>query len=272
MQERNPIGAADSSSLFPLPSVDRRTREPVSQPKPVAPAISDLDTSYKAWAQRPSDTGLGKIVEHAKPVIQQAAVTYAGSQSPLVLSRGRILAAQAVKSYKPDSGVSLRGWMMRNLQGLNRYRQQLTPIRAPERAMLDYYRMQQAVKEHQEEMGELPDDLELGRRTGFSPRRLQKLRRMNQSVTPESSLLDDEGSTYLPGVGNDSEQAIWAEMVYHDLDPMNRKIYDMLTGRGVKPHTPSQVANKLRLSVGAISQRTQKISQLLALGQSLRGS
>jgi len=269
--EPKSLGAVESSPLRPLPSVDRKLREPVKQPAEPAPKDT-LDTHYQNWQQKPTPQGLNQIVQHAGPIINQAVVTYAGSQSPLIYSKGRVLAAQAVQSYKPGSGTSLKGWIMQNLQGLGRYRQQLTPIRAPERSMLDFHRMKQAAKEHREEFGEDPDDLELSKRTGFSPLRLRKLRRMDHNVTPESSLVDDEGSPYLPGVDGNSEQAIWAEMVYHDLDPVNRKIYDMLSGRHGTTHTPAQVASRLRLTVSAISQRTKKISQLLEAGQTLRGN
>ncbi len=269
MREPSTMGAVDAD---PLPAINRKTREPAPAPKP-AVEPSGLDASYKAWVDRPSSATFNQTVTAAEPVIRQAATTYAGTHSPLIASRGRILVANAIKSYKPTSGTTLKGWMMQHLQGLSRYRQQLTPIKAPERAMLDLYRMQREAKEHQEEFGEPPDDLELAKRTGFSPLKLHRLRKLNQPVTPESSLLDDEDSPYLPGVGSDSEQAIWAEMVYHDLDSTNRKIYDLLTGRHSKQtYTPSQVASRLGLSVGAISQRTQKIAKLLELGQSLRGN
>jgi hypothetical protein len=85
---------------------------------------------------------------------------------------------------------------------------------------------------------------------------------------PEAMVMQpqEEGLVKEPGVvslvDDDDE---WAKIVYMDLDPINKIILERMRGlNGHKPQNMSQIAKQLKLSVPAVSQRWNKIQQLLS--------
>jgi DNA-directed RNA polymerase specialized sigma subunit len=59
--------------------------------------------------------------------------------------------------------------------------------------------------------------------------------------------------------------------VYHELTPTDRKIFEWRTGyNGVKKLQAQQIAKKLGVSAGAVSQRTSKIADRLAQGMKFK--
>ena len=83
----------------------------------------------------------------------------------------------------------------------------------------------------------------------------------------EESLRTEEGAVYKPGVQQPDKEAIWADYVYYDLDPIDQKIFEWRTGRnGQKVLTVTEIAKRLKMSPASVSQRAKRISQLLASG------
>jgi hypothetical protein len=238
-----------------------RTMKNIPEPVARKPEPSKLATSYSLWNRTRSPEAMDEILKHSRDVIEKGITTYSGTDSPLMRSRARSIAAQAVKSYDPTAKASLSSWIMTNLQGLTRYRQQVSPIRVPERVQYELHAVNQAAQELYDELGRDPTPVELADRTGLSSKRIDYVRRFNRSIRTESDYVDEEGGTYLPGVPDNSWENVWAEFVYHDLDNINKKIYDMRVRKGM---SVNDIAGKLNMSASAVSQRANKISDMLS--------
>jgi len=268
------LSAAGTASPRSMGGPDARPAAPATKPyvapygrtAPQAPKQDPLDAAYARWRSS-KDGDLNEVVTAAAPILDRAATSYAGGSSPLVRSRARIMAAKAIETYKPEGGAALKSWLMSNLQGLTRYKLQLTPFKAPEQIKYDMARVSRVRAEFTDEHGRPPTDAELRDQTGFTAKRLKHIRQHDVRVVGEGQLSDEEGESYLPGLPNKSSDNLWAEYVYNDLDPVNQRVYDMILGRnGHKPHTPSQVAGALGISTAAISQRTKRIADMLEEG------
>jgi hypothetical protein len=237
-----------------------RTMKNIPEPVARKPEPNKLNTAYSLWNRTRSPEAMDEILKHSRDIIEKGITTYSGTDSPLMRSRARSIAAQAVNSYDPESKANLSSWIMTNLQGLTRYRQQVSPIRVPERVQYELHAVNQAKQELYDDLGRDPTDIELADRTGLSTKRIDYVRRFNRSIRTESDYVDEEGGSYLPGVPDNSWENVWAEFVYHDLDPVNKKIYDMRVRKGM---SVNDIAGKLNMSASAVSQRANKISDML---------
>lgn len=105
----------------------------------------DMDGAHRRWIKTGHPADMGKVLDQARPVIDSAITSFsAGQDGPAIRSEARLLAMEAAKTYKPDSGATLKNWMYNHLQGLRRYAAQSSPFQVPERVRLDGYRINQA--------------------------------------------------------------------------------------------------------------------------------
>lgn len=238
-------------------------------PKQV-PKAQDLSEKYDTWRKRQTPENMSSVLNASNHVINNALTSYTQGDSPIMRSHARRLAVEAIQKYDPSSGVKLDSWMMSHLRGLTRQQQQASPVRTPERISYELHRVNQSRQEYLDENGMPPSDTEMADRTGLSVKRLQYIRNFSGAVMPESSIKDQEGATFMPGLPDNHWQNIWTEYVYNDLDPINKKIYDMTMGRNGHKKTPKgEIARALKMTTSAVSQRAGKIEQQLAEGKSI---
>lgn len=239
----------------------------------------NLDEAYDKWSKDPSPHNMQLVVNKSKPVISAAMASYAGGDNPILKGQAKRIVINSVKSYKPQDKSSLKSWMMLNLQGLRRHSSSLTPIRAPERVKLDNYAISQAIHEHQALTGTDPTDQEIADRTGLSTKRIDYVRNMIRTSLSEGQYLDataSEGTPlHAPAEEQSSWEDIWLEYVYHDLDPINKKIFDMRMRRGAyadKQLGINDMAKELNMSAAAVSQRANRIADKIAAGYQYKGA
>jgi hypothetical protein len=229
---------------------------------------------YTRWQQDPSRENTGALLKVLKPEIDRGIRAHVGGRSdPLLRSRAKRLALGAVRSYD-SRRAQLGTHVINQLQGLKRIsRQQNQILRVPERVSLEQYRVFQVTNELTDELGREPTPVEVADRTGLSTKRLQYLQQFRPALS-EGSMLGDSGNDEssaggLPGVkplpgARDS----WTELVYSELDPINQKILDWSLGlHGAPQLQGTEIARRLRLSTGAITQRKQRIQALLDEGE-----
>jgi DNA-directed RNA polymerase specialized sigma subunit len=114
------------------------------------------------------------------------------------------------------------------------------------------------------ELGREPTIDELADRTGISPARIEKINKY-RNVQSESSMLTEKGDTLFER--KKDPHKIWAEYVYHDLDPVDKKIYEWSTGYGGnETYKKGEIARRLNMSAPAVSQRINKIIAKLEEG------
>ena len=229
---------------------------------------SALDQAYEAWSEKDDPDTRKKLFEAARPTIDNSIKTYVGGTDPSARSHARNLAYQAFKKYDPKKGAKLRTHLMIQLQPLRRFaarRRHLTHI--PEKVQYEMSGIAEAEAALADRLGREPTEEEVADRTGISVKRLKKIRKYGNGVVSESMRRTDEGAPLQDAVVEDNPMDRWMDYVYHDLSPVDKKILEWRTGYNGKPVLKnSDIAKKLRLTPGAVSQRAKKISQQLEEG------
>jgi DNA-directed RNA polymerase specialized sigma subunit len=232
-----------------------------------------MEDIYERWKAKPSPLVMGELLQAAEPTIQSALRSYAGGNQAL-RSRARKLASQAVQSYDPKKGAKLSTHLMTQMQPLTRISREYTQVvKVPERATLDLYKLNQEQQKFKDQFSRDPSDKELADATGMSMRRLGKVRGFGRGEVAESSLTEmDEGeaSVMYPGVSKIDPEMVWMEYVHHDLPPIDQQILEWKTGYNGKPVlSNNEIARRLNLTAGAISQRSGRISERLNQGRGI---
>jgi len=230
----------------------------------------ELTPDYEEWKKAGTPEANAKMLGRIQPMIDQAIQAHVGPSNPLLVSRARRMALDALRGYDP-SRARLRTHLFNQLQGLKRVsRQQSAILHVPERVSLDRYHLERHTQELTDKLGREPSDDELADATGFSPRRLQRVRSYLPAVaegTLESA--DPEGRQQIyGGVIIPKQQQARADavrdLVYGDLSPQDKLIMGHTLGMGGRrPLSNQQIAAKLGRSPGLISQRKAAIQQML---------
>ena len=230
------------------------------------------DTLYndaaKTWRLDPTPDASATALTTFKPIIDSSIHRYVGKDSPLVRSRAKSLVLQGLSSYDPYQGP-VRPYLMSSLQGLKRYAaQQQQMLAAPERVVLDSQRLHHATEQLRDELDREPSDLELADHSGLSVKRIGHVRRYQPGATEgqieNRQMMSEEDDSGDPAVARPGSPDYALGLLYYDLSPLDQLIVDHTLGRNGRQKLPTNViAKKLRLSPGAISQRTAKIQQQL---------
>jgi len=224
----------------------------------------EFQEPYLRYRNNPDPQNATALLDSLKPVIQSGVRTYVGRENPLSNSRARKLALQAVKTYDPTR-ARLSTHVHNYLKGLRRITEQQTrAVRIPERALLDRTRLVRGEAELEEELGREPTATELADYLGMSPRRIEMLRRLQSGVSQSTlAFSGPETQGWSPAVSQPQTDT-WLRLVHADQDRTNQKIMEWTFGMYGAPRlTNQQIAKKLNLSPGAVSQRKAKIQQLL---------
>lgn len=227
----------------------------------------DFDEAYQGWQQEDNPQTRGALLRRAQPVIDKAVYTYAGKNaSPAVRSQARMMALDAFKSYDPNKG-SMKNHLLANLRRLQRTAaqgQQIISI--PERVALDRRHLREAEEALRDNLGRDPSDAEIADHTGLSLKRIGHIRRAAAPVNT-GSILDEQGEVFSPASrtpGDDRNDDAWTQMVYYDLDSTNQAIMDYTLGLHGAPQLENrEIANRLGITPGAVSQRKAKIQAML---------
>lgn len=218
---------------------------------------------YNAWKATPGPEANAAMLKTMHPMIESAIRTHVGEPNPLIVSRARKMALDGLRSYDPKRG-RLQPHMYSHLTGLKRAnRQQTTILKVPERVSLDRYHLSNAEAELANELGREPTDDEMADRTGFSPRRMARVRSYVPGIaegTTEQVLDGNQVGVQASG----STVNHWHEMVYDELDPYHKKVMELAIGRHGRPVLSNQdIAARLQRSPGAISQAKARIQKML---------
>jgi len=239
--------------------------------KPVAPKIGKLEPdytdSYLAWQSQPSPATRAILLKQVQPILDQAVLSAVGrSASPNVNSRARVLAAQALDRYDPAKGT-LKTHLLSQLRSLQRVAgSEQNIISVPEQLSLDRAHLRRLSDELDEKLGRESSTAELADRSGLSLRRIAHIRQYRPAIA-SGSILDEHGEVFSPAsaLPQDTTQAdAWAELVYHDLSGPDQLIMDHTLGQhGLPVLQNHEIATKLGITPGAVSQRKAKIQNLL---------
>ena len=240
---------------------------PFASEKKTGELEPDFDEAYQGWQQNDSPQTRGMLLRKVQPVVDRAVYTYAGTNaSPAVKSQARLMAMEAFKTYDPNKG-NMRNHLMARLRRLQRTAAQgQQMISIPERISLDRRHLREAEEALRDNLGRDPSDAQIADHTGLSLKRIGHIRQAKSGINT-GSIMDETGTPYSPPStipGQNQTQDAWNEMVYYDLDDTNQAIMDYTLGLHGAPILENrEIANRLGVTAGAVSQRKAKIQAML---------
>jgi hypothetical protein len=231
--------------------------------------VAGHDEAFTRWQAKPTPERLRGVLTTLQPVIDQAVAQYAGQHaSPTVSQRARLLAAKAVQGWQPTGGANLKTHVFRQLQAIQRLAPSVSDPFAPsERFRQHQNEIHNATNIAQTQLGREPTDEELATATGLPLKRVIRVRTRMRARLPASAYEepDEEFETKPDIIGGERTDADdWADAVYHDLGERDRMIFMHRTGyRGAEKLSNQQLAQRLGVSPGLVSQRAARIQRRL---------
>lgn len=226
---------------------------------------------FNAWKKTPNPTTTSAILTKLNPAIDKGLHAHAGGvKDPIMRSHARWLTLTALKTYDPVQSA-LTTHVVNHLQGLKRIRGRRGHVlKTPERVMLDRARLDEAENVFEDTHGREPSLTELADETGLSMKRISHVRKFRTPLSQGFLESQSEGGANAFPAVREQKSDTWLEVVYGDLNNINKKILEWTLGLHGNPILSNQkIAAKLRLSPGAISQRKQSIQNLLDQEQTL---
>lgn len=224
--------------------------------------------AYDAWRAQRTPEAASHLLGALRPAIDRGLRAHVGPQAgPNLRVHARRLALQALETYDP-SRARLGTHLVNHLRGLKRLSRRSQQILAvPERLVLDRNYVQECRRQLSDELGRDPSTQELADRTGLSLRRIARVERLQQPMAEGTALrtsaMSEDGHGFQPTVMRDISD-VWLEAVYGDLDGTNQRIMEWTLGLHGQPQLSNQqIAAKLRMTPGAISQRKAQIQAKL---------
>lgn len=251
-----------------MPSILGDVTAPFSGTSP-AGVGPDFDSAYGVWQKEPTPKNNTRLLSTLQPVIDTAVSSYGGSApSPTIKSRARLMALKALNTYDPQRG-NVRTHLLSQLQGLRRLSaQEQNIISIPEQVGLDFQRLQSAQQELQDRLSREPTTTELADHTGLSARRLQKIRAFHQPLAEGTTTVettDGLGGGQASDLPNNHRSAdAWLNFVHGDLSPKDQLVMELTLGlHGHRRTSTQDIARRLNITPGAVSQRAAKIQTML---------
>jgi DNA-directed RNA polymerase specialized sigma subunit len=253
-----------------MPSILGDTPAPFSAPNPTA-AGKNFAAIHQEWKTNQTPEYNSKILKEVQPIIDTAVSSYGGgSATPAFKTRAKLMALKAMQNFDPAKG-NVRTHLLSQLQSLRRLAaQEQNVISIPEQVGLDFQKLTEAENALRDKFSREPNDDEVADFTGLSTRRIKKIRMFHKPIAEGSTVIAtaddyaDSGATASKIPGQHAEQDAWADFVYGDLDATNKLIMDMSLGRnGRKKLSVQEIARKLNVTPGAVSQRAAKIQAML---------
>jgi len=230
----------------------------------------EFQQPYMAFSRDPNPHNTSQMLTALKPVIQSGVKSHVGKVNPISTSQARKLTLQAMKTYDPTK-AKLSTHVHNHLQGLRRLtRQQTSGVRVPERIALDHGHMMRAIAELEDDLGREPTTDELADYSRLSRKRIAQLRKFQPGVAQGTLTAAGEAGQagWNPAVQQESDA--WLRLVHSDMDATNQKIMEWTFGLYGSPQLSNQaIAQRLKLSPGAISQRKANIQRILDQEQDL---
>lgn len=235
-------------------------------------ASPDFDAIYPQWQKHQTPELNTQLIGTIQPIVDTAVSSYAGSNaSPTIKNKARLMALKALHTYDPKRG-NVKTHLLSQLQSLRRLSaKEQNIISLPEQVGLDFQRLSSAENELRDALSRDPTDDELADATGLSTRRIKKIRGFNQPVAEGMTALqagdsEDAANTdiasSLPNYTKHTDA--WLDFVYGDLSPTDKLVMDMTLGRnGRRKASTQDIARRLNISPGAVSQRAAKIQAMI---------
>jgi len=213
----------------------------------------DLDL-WKQWQKTKSSVDLSALLRQMDPIIQKEINRWSGVLARSVVEvEARRLAVQAFENYRDDAGAALSTHLTNYLQKLSRmiYTHQ-NLARIPEYQTLKINIFNKAKVELEQNQGRAPTTDEVAGHLGWSKAAVTQLQKLSR---PEQLEFHDS----MPVFGGASTDGS-IDLVYHDLNPVQKTIFEHQTGYGGKQKlTNQELMSKLNITQGQLSYEKRRL-------------
>ena len=220
-------------------------------------AAQDQDiVLWKTWKRTRAPADLQALLRQMNGVMQKEVNRWSGAIARESLEiEAAVLAKQAFETYDPKMGTKLSTHVSNYLQKLSRdvYTHQ-NLARLPEYQTLKVQAYQRAHTDLEGRLGRPPTVAELSDHMAWSQPAVEQLRKQLRKETVES--LD---MSTMPAYGR-SNNDVMVDLIYHDLNPMQKSIFEHTTGYGGAPIlSGKELTTKLKMTQGQLSYEKKKI-------------
>lgn len=232
-------------------------------PKPAKPTQDDIVQTIADWQKKSTPETTKQILDFIRPTIDSALHTYTPGQQNTFRIKATSYALQSLRNYDATKKVSPKTFVFSNLQRLNRLRRQRQNIiHIPQNQVYMKQMLDSKAAQLQSDLGRPPTDQQLSQALYISKRKLDKLRQQS-SVTISQTMSQDPQGHQLLGASDVTDRDYY-NYVYSSVSPVDKKIMQWTSGYSTKPLSNNQIAEKLHISPGAVSQRKNRIQQLMS--------
>ena len=224
-------------------------------------AISDI----QLWQKDPSPQLTQRVLGLIKPTIQSALHTYVPGQEADYRIKATGYALNSLKNYNSAKKVSPNTYIFSQLRRLSRIkRQRQNIVHIPQSQIYQQAQVNKALQQFQDMYDRQPTDQQLADKLHVSKAKLAKMLQGNKrSVIPDSSAINP-----ITGQSTFSQNAItqkdYFDYVYRSVSPQDKLIMQYTSGFGKPVLSNNQIAAKLKLSPGAVSQHKARLQAMLA--------
>lgn len=216
---------------------------------------------WRKWKKNPGPHTLQPLMKQLDPVIQSQVNKWSGAIArPILESKAKALAYEAIQTYEEGHGAALATHVTNRLQKLSRqvYTHQ-DAVRLPEYKKLKVHSYLRGQRELMDTYGREPTHQEMTDHLGWSSKMLGEVER---SLNPELVESSDVGAGLFEQTsvwGSDSGDGM-VDLIYYDLDPKDKLIFEHTTGYSGKPIlSNAQLRKKTGLTQGQLSYRKRKL-------------
>jgi DNA-directed RNA polymerase specialized sigma subunit len=216
---------------------------------------------FHQWKAQPSASTLSPLLAELEPSIAKSLKTSGFEKDPNLHTTMQLHLAKALPRFDPSKS-NIKTFATNELKRVSRLgpRHRYT-IPMPEQAALDLRQLTQQQDSLSATLGRDPTVKELADATGLSLKRISTIRRYNRPVVLQERVAGSGEDTEPVTTAGMNFDDLWVEAVYDGLDGLDRKIVDWTLGWHDQPIlTKTEIAQRLGLSVSAITQRSQRLA------------
>lgn len=259
--------AADAKALAEIsPSGQASQQQPAQAPDIAKMPVKGL---VALWQKDEKPEYTSELLRRMNPTITAAINSYAPNSGGKYDIKSAKLTLEALRAYDPKYGAEPQTYVFNNLKRLNRIAGQSTNIiKQSESRALERKLLQEASVNFEDDHGREPSIMELSELTGLSRKKVEQLLDAETVVVPESATLTESLHDTVTNTEVNDDDCF--EYVYASVGPIDQKIMEWTSGKHGKPElSNNQIAAKLGVSAAAVSQRKNKIAQMLSDVRSL---
>ncbi len=224
-----------------------------------------VESPFDAWKKNPNpDTGAA-LFKDLQPHIESATRRHAGDTSAVNIGRAKSILIDALPRY--DGRSSMATFVDRQLLPMKRWSaKHRVGVRMPTSFAVQAKQLSEREIELEDQLGRPPSRAELADATGISLSRMAKLSRIRVPIVGErpTPARDDAGYSEAADQAIEDDRQLAVKSLYYSLNPVNQFILESTLGlNGARRLSNQEIARRLKISPGAVSQRKLKIQEQL---------